>query len=187
MQRLQQELKTQQINSEIKTSVLSTLVVEHYFSLARRISPVFTVRQYSHIGTRINYELLHHKSPQDRLHSLPSDSRKRVNTVYGDVDLEVSAPSLTKVKAKKTSEEKLLDNIIRKRIREIVSQIRAYKEPAKVNTIIVAISNISKVRGVLYNSKPFLYIGCPNPGCTKIYSRVEPLRTHLTLIHKVLI
>lgn len=170
---LDAEFKARNWQCAIKTSVLSTQVVELHFSIARGILSTFTVLQYCHINTRVSYELLQRKSPDARLFTLPSDNRHRTDTVYNDVNIKLAkAPLLEKVKPRAPDERKQ-DQITRMKIQEITAKLHADKEPAKV-------------RGILYNHRQFRYIECPNSSCSSLYSTEAKLVTHLAMHHKVI-
>lgn len=130
---LHEELLQQNIHCHVKTSTLSTLVVEHFFSTARSILNVFTVKQYSHIVTRTRFELLGQKSKHTRHFGRPSDNRVRTDTVYGDINITVDAPEVVRHSIKRTRLQRKNDQSIRQRIQQISAHIHSHRQPAKVN------------------------------------------------------
>jgi hypothetical protein len=74
----------------VKTSVLSTLVVEHHFSTARRIREKFSACQYSTDAGKVMHDMFCRLStPKSRGFHLPDDSKgPQVSSVYGAIEAE---------------------------------------------------------------------------------------------------
>jgi hypothetical protein len=53
LHKLEIEMKKREVIFKVQTSVLSTLIVEHGFSIVRGILHIFTVKQYNHIIVRV--------------------------------------------------------------------------------------------------------------------------------------
>lgn len=90
------KLNARGVNYIVKTSVLSTLVVEFGFSIARGISDVFSIKQYNHIIARSRWDLLQQKSKDFRIWGMPTDNETGKQRVYGTVEIEVAPPTLKK-------------------------------------------------------------------------------------------
>lgn len=132
LQKLQIEMAQHNKHFQVKTSVLSTLVVEYGFSVARGILPVFTVKQYCHIITRVRWDLMEQKSKTTRSYGLPTDNETRRHKVYNDIDISVAPPKLHRMKSGHSKGTKIYNRVMRIQVEEISNKMHTYREPGKV-------------------------------------------------------
>jgi hypothetical protein len=66
LHKLKTKIKKREAIFKVQTSVLSTLIVEHGFSIIRGILYVFTVKQFNHIIARVGWNLKQQKSKYAR-------------------------------------------------------------------------------------------------------------------------
>ena len=115
---LQQFYRSRNLNtSVIRTSVLSTLLVEHGFSLAREVNSTFTVFGYCCRVARLQYDLAMRKAKATRFFSMPTDNNDETSC-YGAVDADIPVPDFNVNKNQRSKELRKEDVIRRHQVKQ---------------------------------------------------------------------
>lgn len=166
-------MKNKGLVFKVKTSVLSTLVVEHAFSIARGILNVFTPKQFIHIVARVRWDLLERSSQASRKYGLPSDNvGAQSNRVYGTNYISSAPPPLRRKTQAKPLTNKTRNKEISTLVKQRTTALYTYREPGKV-------------RHAYFQPKPYPRIQCPHALCVKSFSGEKFLANHLQITHGV--
>eukprot|EP01117_Protostelium_nocturnum_P007225 TRINITY_DN2585_c0_g1_i2.p1 TRINITY_DN2585_c0_g1~~TRINITY_DN2585_c0_g1_i2.p1 ORF type:complete len:353 (+),score=77.34 TRINITY_DN2585_c0_g1_i2:95-1060(+) len=169
-------MKDAKIFFKVKTSVISTLIVEHHFSTARRIASSFCALRYSQIVSRIEFDLnVRLASIEERGFRIPSDKEEdnRVSRIYGG---NTSSLPLLPLKKKTSIPMKKRNN--QQEIKDAQAKcdnLKLWKQQSKARNHLIPV----RQKGLVY----ICFECSPQTEKSKILQSAKSMKSHYKNIH----